>query len=106
MGPRFKVSSDRLVKPGLEPATPGLQGKRFIHYTTAAPPKPVITFYNCKIPQTLYYKNKTYFDLTVGPSLLIGHELYVENAVWIFHTLSTRECSSNERLRQRGEGVL
>ena len=37
-GPRLKVSSDRLVKPGIEPATPGLQGKRFIHYTTAAPP--------------------------------------------------------------------
>ena len=35
-GPRLKVSSDRLVKPGIEPATPGLQGKRFIHYTTAA----------------------------------------------------------------------
>ena len=31
------VSSDRLVKPGIEPATPGLQGKQFIHYTTAAP---------------------------------------------------------------------
>ena len=36
-GPRLKVSSDRLVKPGIEPATPGLQGKRFIHFTTAAP---------------------------------------------------------------------
>ena len=36
-GPRLKVSSDRLVKPGIEPATPGLQDKRFIHYTTAAP---------------------------------------------------------------------
>ena len=36
-GPRLKVSSDRLVKPGIEPATTGLQGKRFIHYTTAAP---------------------------------------------------------------------
>ena len=36
-GPRLKVSSHRLVKPGMEPATPGLQGKRFIHYTTAAP---------------------------------------------------------------------
>ena len=34
--PRLKVSSDRLVKPGIEPATPGLQGKRFIHYTTGA----------------------------------------------------------------------
>ena len=37
MGPRLKVSSDRLVKPGMEPATPGLQDKWFIHYTTAAP---------------------------------------------------------------------
>ena len=36
-GPQLKVSSDRLVKPGIEPATSGLQGKRFIHYTTAAP---------------------------------------------------------------------
>ena len=31
------VSSDRLVKPEIEPATPGLQGKWLIHYTTAAP---------------------------------------------------------------------
>ena len=37
-GPRLKVSSDRLVtEPGIEPAIPGLRGKRFIHYTTAAP---------------------------------------------------------------------
>ena len=39
MGPRLKVSSDRLVKPGIEPAIPGLQGQRFIHYTTAASKK-------------------------------------------------------------------
>ena len=25
------------MKPGIKPATPGLQGKQFIHYTTAAP---------------------------------------------------------------------
>ena len=36
-GPGFKDSSDRLVKPGIKPWTPVLQGKRFIHYTTAAP---------------------------------------------------------------------
>ena len=36
-GLRLKVSSDRLVKPGTEPETPGLQGNWFIHYTTAAP---------------------------------------------------------------------
>ena len=41
-GQRLKVSSDRLVKPGIEPATPGLQGKRLIHYTTAAPPREVM----------------------------------------------------------------
>ena len=43
-GPRLKVSSDRLVKPGIEPATPGLQGKRFIHYTIAAPDITVIIY--------------------------------------------------------------
>ena len=36
-GPLPNVSSDRLVKPGIEPATSGLQGKWLIHYTTAAP---------------------------------------------------------------------
>ena len=37
MGPQLKVSSNRLVKPGIEHETPGLSGERFIHYTTAAP---------------------------------------------------------------------
>ena len=37
--PLLKVSSDRLVKPGIEPTTPGLQGKQFIHKTTTAPIK-------------------------------------------------------------------
>ena len=36
-GSRLKASSDRLVKLGTGTATPGLQGKRFIHYTTVAP---------------------------------------------------------------------
>ena len=35
--PQLKVSSDRLVKLGIESATLGLQSKGFIHYTTAAP---------------------------------------------------------------------
>ena len=35
-GPWIKVSPDRLVKPGIEPVSPGLQGKRFINYTTSA----------------------------------------------------------------------
>ena len=36
MGPGLEVSSDRLEKLGIEPATTGLQGEWFIHYTTAA----------------------------------------------------------------------
>ena len=36
-GPQRNVSSDRLMKPGIEPSTPGSQGKWLIHYTTAAP---------------------------------------------------------------------
>ena len=39
-----------------------------------------------------------------NPTCLIEHEIYVENAVWILHSLSTRECSSNERLCPRGRG--
>ena len=35
--PQLNVSSEILVKLGIEPATPALQGKWFIHYTTAAP---------------------------------------------------------------------
>ena len=39
IGLQLKVSSHRLVKPGIEPATSGLQGEEFIiiHYTTASP---------------------------------------------------------------------
>ena len=40
------------------------------------------------------------------PPCLIEHELYVEHAVWIHHTFSTRKCLSNERLRPRGGGTL
>ena len=34
--PRFKVSSERLGKPGIEPTTPDLQGELLDHYTTEA----------------------------------------------------------------------
>ena len=46
-GPRLKMSSDRLVKPGIEPATPCFKGKRFVHYTTAASVK-------CEVCRVLY----------------------------------------------------
>ena len=36
-GPHLKVSSNRLVKLEIEPATPGLHGEEFIHYTSSAP---------------------------------------------------------------------
>ena len=36
-GAQLKVSSDRLVKPGIKAAAPGLQGKQFIHYTMVTP---------------------------------------------------------------------
>ena len=36
-GPRFKVSSERPEKRGIELAIPGLVVKRVIYYTTAAP---------------------------------------------------------------------
>ena len=36
MGPRFRVSSERLEKPGIEPWTPGLEGEQLNHYATEA----------------------------------------------------------------------
>ena len=36
-GHGLKSHPTDLSSPGIEPATPGLQGKLFIHYTTAAP---------------------------------------------------------------------
>ena len=36
MGPQLKVSSDKVMKPRIESATPGSQGKRFIDYTRVA----------------------------------------------------------------------
>ena len=36
MGPRFKVSSERLEKPGIKLTTPGLQGEYLNHYTRLA----------------------------------------------------------------------
>ena len=36
MGHRFRVSSERLEKPGIEPTTRGLEGEQLNHYTTEA----------------------------------------------------------------------
>ena len=69
-GPQLKVSSDRLVKPGIEPGTPGLQGKRFIHYTTAAPITIVgiLTFFGMI--------NFMFIELSMKKSFIsLGHDL-------------------------------
>ena len=36
MGPRFRVSSERLEKPWIEPTTPVLEGEQLNHYATEA----------------------------------------------------------------------
>ena len=36
MGPQFRVSYERLEKPGIEPTTPGLEGEQLNHYATVA----------------------------------------------------------------------
>ena len=36
MGPRFRVSSERHEKPGIEPTTPSLEGEHLNHYATEA----------------------------------------------------------------------
>ena len=43
-GPRFIVPSDGLEKPGIEPATPGLQGERHNHCTTEASKRHIVDF--------------------------------------------------------------
>ena len=36
MGPRLRVSSERLEKPGIEHTTPGLEGEQLNHYAMEA----------------------------------------------------------------------
>ena len=59
-GPRFIVPSDGLEKPGIEPATPGLQGEWHNHCTTEAPQAKNMT-------QGIPSKILTNFNLTSGP---------------------------------------
>ena len=66
-GPQLKVSSDTLAKPGIEPATPGLQGKRFIHYITNS--------------QRLHSVDVAYYDMfhaKVGKGGIMGDKLLTE----------------------------
>ena len=62
-------------------------------------------FITVRFADTSNFVLKHIMTSLLDPPCLIEHELYVENAVWILHTLSTRKCSSNDRLRPRGRGV-
>ena len=53
--PEGSTESGFMEKPGIEPATPGLQGIALIHYTTGA--SPVFNHFN-KIPLG-FYKRRT-----------------------------------------------
>ena len=96
-GPRFKVSSDRLVKLGIEPASPGLQGKWLIHYTTAAPKmackaatevdfaQDKCTHLYAAIENTLHNRRtwaknarNSAFDFHLSP---VGRQIAIENSV-------------------------
>ena len=52
MGPRFRVSSERLEKRGIEPTTPGLEGEQLNHYATEASVTSFnkVTKYDCMAP--------------------------------------------------------
>ena len=68
MGRRFKASSDRLMKPEIEPATPCLQGKWLIHYTTAAPTKnsDYILLKDYFLKKVSYYYQYVYLEIIVS----------------------------------------
>ena len=61
-GPRLKVSSDRLEKPGIEPGTPGLQGKWLIHYTTADHEMTSRVYSRIFIEKQAFYLNLSIFS--------------------------------------------
>ena len=60
-------SHPTLVKQGIEPATPGLQGKWFIHYTTAAPTKKEESDSRNSFMINFHKSMETGWDLTDNP---------------------------------------
>ena len=64
MEPRLQVSFDRLVTRGMEHTTPGLQGKWFIHYTTAA-------------PKSLLHLSVIHYQLTFERHYVHGWETFI-----------------------------
>ena len=61
-GPRFKVSSERPEKRGIDLATPGLVVQRVIHYTTAAP-EIIIIIIILPLPQNANFSTE-YFPVS------------------------------------------
>ena len=60
MGPRFKVPSDELEKPGIEPATPGLQGEWHNHCTMEAS-----SCADGSVVKTIFFFNQFYVPFKV-----------------------------------------
>ena len=58
------------MKPGIEPATPGLQGKRFIHYTTAAPVDVNMTSFQ-HVPVCVFFELYNLFDTVTFQTVYI-----------------------------------
>ena len=91
-GPRLKVSSDRLEKPGIEPTTPGLQGKSLIHYTTAAPKEnSVVSGFYTKL--NVWGSLGLNFEYDGGPIIEIGGPIFLDKLQILEGSTSFREGS-------------
>ena len=61
MGPRFRVSSERLEKPGIEPTTPVLEGEQLHHYVTEASLRVLV-----RVFRLLTFYNSCLFQMPIG----------------------------------------
>ena len=68
--PEGSTESGFMEKPGIEPATPGLQGKALIHYTTGA-----LTWEGTSDQKPLWIWSSLYFRLFYMFILLNLHDL-------------------------------
>ena len=62
--PEGSTESDFMEKPGIEPATPGLQGIALIHYTMGSSLKATKTFCGFSLGSNQYWAGRVY-DLCV-----------------------------------------
>ena len=83
-GPRFKVSSERPEKRGIDLATPGLVVQRVIHYTTAAPK-------NVNIVSVLGSKFENRIELEVKPCIFVRFSIIFSHAIHSVSHLKTKQ---------------